>query len=296
MEKHDADIVCKQADKLISKLKKPKIFTMFIDKDDILEEIRKKLIYSCGLYKKNKLWESSAKCYFKLAAIQESMGSFFEACESYKNSGDMFKKCGEVNFALYTSAIDGYKLAYACAIKEYNFIKAGKIAKEIGYLYDNVLVLHDQALIFYQQAIDCMDAENNNTHDIEEQIAIIYIKQKNFFAGGLAFHNIVKKLISNNKFTYLIPRYILKECLCLIASNNTLEARDLLVTYSEYSYFKSSYECNYLSDLIEIVQNKDEANFETSMMSLNAIGRIDDLNVAMFKQIKQNIQTDIIEL
>lgn len=296
MEKHNADSACKQADKLINKLKKPKIFRIFIDKDDVLEEIRKKLVYSCGLYKKNKLWKESAECYFKLAKVQDNMGSLFEAYESYKGSGDMFKKCGETNFNAYTSAIESYKLAYSCAIKEYNFIKAGKIAKEIGNMYDNILVLHDLALTFYQQAIDCMDAENNNTHEIEEQIAIIYIKQKNFFAGGLAFHNIVKKLISANKFIYLIPRYILKECLCLIASNNILEVKDLLITYNEYSYFKSSSECAYLSDLIEIVQNKDEANFENSMMNLNAIGRMDDLNVAMFKQIKQNIQTDIIEL
>jgi len=289
--------------KLAKKVHKPSFFSfsrMFGNEEYAIEEDAKKAVDMLTQadieYKLLKDWAKSAECLVLMAESFITSNQLFEACERYKLAGEMYRKLIETNLSYAKDSISCYECAYQCAIKESKFSKAGKMASEIGKIYDVSLADYDNACIHYQKAIDWLETENNSTNDISELIACIYVKTQKYFEGGLAFHNIAKKILDAGKIQSLASRFIYKECLCLIASGNALTAKEAIDEYAVRPFFTSSFECKFLSQLVQYVLEKDIDGFEELMHDLDSTGRLDDLSCNILVKIKSLLKTDVIEL
>jgi len=210
---------------------------------------------------------------------------YIEASELYKKYNEIGEYYNTIKLAvnqliklklLNSETINTINILIDYYITEGKFDKLGELYKKLGDI--------ENPIFYYKEAIKSYELTNHSKYilkNIKEQLADIYLINKNYFEA----YNLYDQIIESN----IDSRIIVKCILCIIANDDVVHAN---IKYQEKIDLLNVYEKKLLENILKSLNDNDIELYSESCYEYNNIRELNNLLVELLLDIKNTIFID----
>jgi alpha-soluble NSF attachment protein len=278
-----ADSVAKGDDLYNKAEKKLKGWGLFGNKYDEAAELLEK---AANYYKLGKSWDKATETYKKLADIHLKSDSKHDAATCYVEASKASMKVDpKAAVILLQQAVDLYTDMGRLSMAARQLREIAEAQEKQG--------LKEECLTFYSQAADLFSTENatSDSNKCRLKIAEFSAELERYQKAMEIYEDIAKTAMENNLLKFSAKGYLLNAGICLLCYAGISEAKDKLEAFKEIDFnFAGSRECNLLEQLVDALDNNDEAAFATAVKDFDSLTRLDAWKTSLMLRIKRRIE------
>lgn len=125
------------------------------------------------------------------------------------------------------------------------------------------------------------------------KVAHLAALAEDYFKAAEIYEKVAKDSVGNKLTKYSVRGYLLNAALCKLALGDVVDAKKSLDEYSLLSFeFSQSREFNFLSDIVDAVDNYDIDKFTKVVQEYNSISRLDPWHTKVLLKIKDSIKDE----
>ncbi|CEI89752.1 Putative Magnesium-dependent phosphatase-1 [Rhizopus microsporus] len=283
MSEHQAHELLLQAEKKLNS------WTWF-NKKNKNEDAAEMYEKAANTFKLAQRWKEAGDAYLKAAELYKtSQESKFECSKAYENASKCLKRVDA------QAAIDALNKAILVDKEACSFRNAAKHHQEIAEIYETEIIDLKGARENWQEAAKLYMADDSRPmiNKCILKVAHFDAQLEEYNAAIEHFEQVATDSIDNPLTKWSNKEFYLKAGLCSLCTNDTIKTHELLAKYSAVdSSFETTREYQFLSGILECVENNDQELFTQKVREFDLLTKLDNWKISILLKIKKTMDSN----
>ncbi|KAH8100663.1 vesicular-fusion protein SEC17 [Cristinia sonorae] len=244
---------------------------------------------AANAFKIDKLFKEAGDAHAREAECREKCSEANEAAQAWWNAAKAYKQ------GYPELAVQAFSQTITHLTKQGRFRQAADREKDIGQIYQNVLVDLRKACDSYERAGDwyAQDDATATANTCYKDAADLHAVLKEYPQAITLYERVADNSLSSALTKYSVREYWLRASLCALAMGDPVTAQRNLTKYSSLDpTFSTTRESKFVHDLIDTIEKGDEQAFKAAAFSYDQVTKLDKWKTDILLVIKDKIQDE----
>lgn len=252
--------------------------------------------------------------YEEAAELYEKAANQFKLAKAFKEAGETYTKLADVQMKLESKHdaasawVEGAKAflksdqrrAVSCLQQAVSlYTDMGRLGMAARQLREIAEVLEkegakEECIMFYEQAADLFSTENSlsEANKCNLKIAQYAAELERYPQAIRIYEDVARACVDNNLLKYSAKGHLLCAGICQLCSADLHTIRDAIERYRDIDLnFDNSRECNFLTTLVDAMDEGDLDSFTNAVAEFDSLTRLDAWKTSLLVRVKRKISS-----